>query len=527
MKRKLFLVALSIILLSGGWLGATGLTLLVALVPLMMISDMAEDSRKGWWSTCGWAALTFVGWNLATIWWIGYATPFGPIAATLFSAFYSLLGFMIYHTVSKRAPRALAYVVLVSVWIALEKFYMEGDLSWPWLLLGNGLSNDIWAVQWYEYTGIYGGALWILICNIFVFEVQRSVEPRQRRLRIIRSAVVVFAPIICSLVLFWSYKDSGDEALEISIIQPNVDFYNKGEDQVLEDNILSLMAKVPTTADIVVLPETVLPRSYWEASFINSPFANRLRDTMSAYSLEAEVVLGLNTLISYDDKVERPYTARKIPNTKRRYYDVFNSAAVVPPMRVDSTQVRHKSKLVIGVENVPSWLLDLFAFLSVDMGNIQIGQLGVGGAGEAFDIAGERVGVAICYEGLFGEFFSGFINDGAEVMTVISNDCWWHESPGFRHLYTITSLRAVEYRRSIARSANTGRSGYIDARGVSMESMAWGERGVMTHSVPLNDKVTVYAKFGDFVARIAQLVAMLSLLYYISYRVRKRHYLVD
>ncbi len=81
------------------YLSITGLGLLVAFVPLLMLSEKAENSRRGWWQTFWRALLSFVLWNAATIWWIWNATPIGPIAATLFSTFYNMVAFMLYHTV--------------------------------------------------------------------------------------------------------------------------------------------------------------------------------------------------------------------------------------------------------------------------------------------------------------------------------------------------------------------------------------------------------------------------------------------
>ncbi|MFR9621042.1 MAG: apolipoprotein N-acyltransferase [Rikenellaceae bacterium] len=522
MKRKLLLILLSIVLLSSGWLGFSGLPLLVALVPLLLISGEAEDSRRGWWSTFWWALAAFVGWNLATIWWIGNATLAGPIAATLFSSFYSIFGFMIYHTVSKRAPKALSYTVLVALWVALESYYMSGDFSWPWLLLGNGFSHDVWAVQWYEFTGIYGGSLWVLVSNVLLYEALRSGFNARR---FVGWCVAVVVPLVVSLAIFWSYDSSSTKELEVAVVQPNVDSYDRSiTDTQIEEHLFDLLADVPLSADVVLLSETILPSRYWQSSFDRSAFVTRLRNRMREIGLvDATIVAGVNTLELYQGE-SRPYTARAMQGRDGIYYDVFNSAAAIT---LEGSQLRNKSKLVIGVECTPKVVLDLFGLFNVDMGSITVGQIGKGGAGEAFDVDSTRIGVAICYEGLFGEFFGDFVRDGAQLMTIISNDCWWDNTPGYRQLYSISALRAVEYRRAIARCANTGISGFIDARGVSQQSMGWGEQGVMVRRVAMNDRMTFYAVHGDWVARISLLVAILSLLYYVSYRFRKRHYLVD
>ncbi|MDE5962917.1 MAG: apolipoprotein N-acyltransferase, partial [Alistipes sp.] len=101
----------------------SGWTLPVAFVPLLWVSDSYDGSRRAWWGMFGWAALAFVLWNAATIWWIWYATPVGPIAATLASTTLNLFAFMAFHTVSKSTGRTVGYVTLVAAWIATEYAY--------------------------------------------------------------------------------------------------------------------------------------------------------------------------------------------------------------------------------------------------------------------------------------------------------------------------------------------------------------------------------------------------------------------
>ncbi len=518
--KRVIAVAISIGALSSGWLGLTGLTLLVALVPLLWISANAEDSRSGWWSTFCWALITFVGWNLSTIWWIGYATPIGPVAATLASSFYSMFAFMLFHTVSKRAPKALAYTLLVSVWIAFEYNYTISDFSWPWLLLGNGFSNQIWTIQWYEYSGIFGGSLWVLLSNILIYEALKS---RNIVSKWIYAATFALVPLFISVIMYATYEeDEMAEHMEISVIQPNVDCYDRFyDDSQQESNLLSLLSDVSPTSELILMPEGAVPGYHWENHISRMPFLNKLRWAANNVAPEATLVFGTYTRYVYEKGAESD-TARAIPNQSISY-DLFNTAVAVG--KDDNISLRHKARLVIGVENTPTWIFDLFKFFVIEIGD-QLGQIGKGMTGEAFDIDDHRVGVAVCYEGLYGNFFGEFVRDGAELMSIISNDCWWEDTPGHKHLYTISAIRAVETRRAIARSANTGTSGFITARGDSVESLGWEERGVISQSLPLNNKMTIYTLYGDYIARIASFVAALSVLYYLVYRSRKRHHLV-
>ena len=435
---------------------------------------------------------------------------------------------MLYHTISKHAHKALAYTALVSAWIATEYWYTVGDVSWPWLLLGNGFSHDVWAVQWYEYTGIFGGSLWVLIANICIYEALkiRSLQ------RIITAAVVTLVPIIVSLTMWWSEEEPTAGSAKVSIIQPNIACYEKfvGKDEMQERNIIDLLEQVPKDVDFILLPETATPRYYWEPNLAELRFTtergdfwNELSDSLRARHPQAMLITGANTL-KYYERGAQTSTARKDRYTNG-YYDHFNAAVGIDAER--NTQIHHKGRLVIGVEKTPMpWLFEALEFLVIDLGGT-LGQIGQGPHGTAFTHRGITTGPAICYEGLYGDFYGGFVRRGAQFMSIISNDGWWNDTPGYKHLFTISRLRAIEHRRAIARCANTGRSGFISARGDVGETLQWEQRGVITQEVTLNNHKTFYTIYGDYVGRISEYVMLLSILYYIAYRVKKKNYLVE
>ncbi len=524
MARKFLASLLSVILLSLGWLGISGFGLLVGFVPLLWISSTADTSRRGWWGVFGWSALTFALWNLSTIWWIWFATPIGPFAATLASTTLNMIAFMLFHTLSKRGTRLLGYVALAAAWIMTEYWYTVSDFSFPWLVLGNGFSHEVWAVQWYDTTGVFGGSLWVLLSNIAIFEALQH----RSWAKIIRAAAVALVPLAMSLSIWFSYDEPNDESVEVSIIQPNVDCYDKfnGNGWLQQRNIIELIDEVPIEAQFILLPETAVPRYYYEphlglnGSSELGEFWVELSDTLAAKHPDALLITGANTIRSFAT-AEESQTQRKMPNSEE-YYDVYNTAVGIDAQ--SNTQIYHKGRLVIGVENTPTWIFDLMRFLVIDLGGT-VGQIGKGAEGEAFEHNGVSIGASICYEGLYGDYYGDFVRDGAEIMTIISNDGWWGNTPGHTHLFSISRLRAIEHRRAIARSANTGKSGFISPRGDVSQTLTWDKRGVITQRVPLNSKVTFYTKYGDYIARIAQLITALCVLCYIAYRVRQKDHL--
>lgn len=516
LKIKILCVVLSLAMLAPAWLGGSGLTLLVALVPLMMISASYSDSARDWWRMAGWAALTFVLWNAATIWWVWIATPAGPITATLFSAFWNLVGFMLYHYTSKRASKVLAYTLLAATWVATEYLYTSAEvLSFPWLTLGNGFSGDVWAVQWYSLTGVFGGSLWVVLSNIAIFEavVNRGVW------RIVRAAAVVVVPIVASLVMYWSYEPAA-ESVEVSVLQPNVDCYEEkfsGSELAQTKNIIELLAEVPSSSQVAVLPETALPERLDDDEPLEGRIIGEFASIIQREHPQTMLVTGATTIKQYDSQTKPTLTARE---TWGGYYDVYNSAVAV---NADGEQnLHHKMRLVIGVEAMPfTGFLDKF----VDLGGIT-GQLGRNDKAAVFDKGGVKYGPAICYEGIYGDCFARFAREGAEVMLVMSNDGWWGNTPGHRRLFDYCRLRAIETRRAIARSANTGVSGFINARGDIIQSLGWEKRGVLTQSIEVREEITPYVTYGDWVGRMSLLVALLGVLYYSAYSIKRKNHLV-
>jgi apolipoprotein N-acyltransferase len=130
------------------------------------------------------------------------------------------------------------------------------------------------------------------------------------------------------------------------------------------------------------------------------------------------------------------------------------------------------------------------------------------------------VAAVICYESIYGEFIGRFVRNGAELIFVITNDGWWGDTPGHRQHFSFSRLRAVETRRSIARSANTGISAFINQRGDVLQESEYWVPAVLKQSMNANSNITFYSMNGDYLARIASFISVMLLLIAISMRLR-------
>lgn len=494
MQKKLILSLLSALLLSLPWLGAGGWSLFVAFVPLLILQS--ENPRRfGLW-----AALTFTIWILASAWWVSVATMIAAVAVPVVGLFFCWIPFMMYHYVWRRQPGHLAWVVMVTAWICFEALYAYQDISFPWLSLGNGFATMPWAVQWYEYTGAFGGTLWVLVSNILVFNLwqqRRSVK------RIVAATVWIAIPLIFSIVRYTTYSEV-TEPLTVSVIQPNIDPYGEkfGHEALTQqqqsDIILSLAAKAPADVDFIITPETSFDDRIWAFQPMSSPTITSIRSFMASRYPHSTFIAGA---ISYDLTPSGDGT------------ESFNSALWIDSSGV--TGLYHKSKLVCGVELIP--YPEIFSMLQIDLGGV------ASSMGRQADRAVyKEVGVAICYESIYGAYFTEYIDRGARAMFVITNDGWWGNTQGHRQHLNYARLRAIESRRSIARSANTGISAVINQRGDVVERLDWDERGVINSSLNLNSERTVYTNYKDIVVRLSAYVLALSLLFFVGQRFRKK-----
>ena len=530
--RFLFLLpALSGVLLSIAW-PANGFTplIFVSWVPLLFMQDVCVSNetlktRKFVFFSTYFGFFVF---NLLTTWWVKYASFFGAVAAVFCNALFMAIAFMLFHEVRRAKFNGIAsYLSLILFWIAFEHLHMDWDLSWPWLTIGNSLAGMPLLAQWYEYTGVLGGSVWIIAVNVMALHVLFSVlavsqRPKLRQ-RIITLLATLLIPIAYSISLYLRYQERMNP-VDVVVVQPNIDPYNEKfsgltERQQLE-RILSLSDSViqfDTTSkpDFIVAPETALPSGMWEEELADHPQTNRIWKYLSDKK-STSFVIGAATNALYPDSSRRTLTARKFLDADL-YYDSYNTAL---NYGCDSTiQKHHKSKLVPGVEKMPfPAVFKHLEGLAIDLGGMT-GSLGVQDFPSVFTSCDSlRIAPVICYESIYGDFLSYSIRQGAGLIFIITNDGWWDDTPGYRQHQAYARLRAIEFRRSIARSANTGISCFINQRGEVQQATNWWVPTAIRQKINYNSELTFYARHGDFLGTLSLFGALGFLLWLIRVR---------
>lgn len=518
MKNNYLLALLSAVLLWLAWppIPYTGPLLWIAFVPLLFA---LENVMRGSFNKKGkkvflLGGLTGVVWNTASIYWVynslaavipHYAAiPISLIPFCL-AAVLMALAFRLYYQLRKRHSIALSLVSLACFWIAYEYLHQSWDLAFPWMTLGNGFASTHQLIQWYEYTGVYGGSVWIWATNILTFLALLSAKdkfPKSHRTKLLGGlAAIIVVPSLFSLARYINYEEHVNPS-NVVVVQPNIDPYGKfgpipPEEQITNLITLSQQAGQPNT-EFFIWPETAIAHSfgYDEEEFRSHPLFFRIQDFLSEYK-NGNVLSGIESYRVYPEP-----TGMSSMEFNGWFYDRFNAAVLIE--NSPKLQFYHKSKLVPGVEKLPfgeslAFMKPLFkafggatgSYGGQDKPSVFYAQSGIGAA------------PTICYESIWGNYVAEYVRQGAQFIAVVTNDGWWGNTSGKDQHLAYAKLRAIENRRWVARSANTGISAFINQRGDVIQKTEWWVPTALNQEINLNEEITLYTQTGDYMAYLA------------------------
>ena len=522
MKKNILLALLSGALLASAWV-TYGFTALIftALIPLLLMeARIRRDYRHTKRKVFALSYLAFLTWNIPTTWWIWYSTQIGAVFAILANTLLMTLTFFLYHIVAKRMNRKVSLIFLVAIWLSFEKFHLTWDVSWPWLNLGNVFSEQVTWIQWYEYTGTFGGTLWVWIVNIILFlAIENYLTTKNRKVlaQKVGVAMLFFAvPVVISYFQYINYSEAGKKTVDVIVLQPNIDPYAEKyslSNQEVSNLLLQLVAdKLDDKVNFVLTPETVFAENIKLNELPYAPEIDRLRTSVARYPKLNWV--GGTAMIEFVRDEAHTTSQSNYLSTYGIWYNDYNSAFLLN--RNPEIPLYHKSKLVVAVENFPyqNILKPILGETLINLGGTvalkttqpeRTAFAGVDTEGKAAPI--------ICYETIYGEFVTGYIKKGANFLAILTNDAWWRNTQGHKQLLSYTRLRAIETRRSVARSANTGISAFINGRGEVLKTLPYGTQGSLKGTIALNDEITFYVQMGDYIARIAYFLAFFMFLY--------------
>lgn len=518
MIKKFFLAILAPLLLWLAWPPMPlPITIFFGILPWLYLEKSLRSSSK--WAFWGFFYLSFCLFNIAIAWWVWNSSPGGAVMMVLVNAFFMTLPWALYRFTQRKLQGGLPYLLLILSWLSLEFVHYHWDINFPWLNFGNAFASIPQWVQWYEYTGVLGGSLWVLLLNILLFQFFES----RSKSKLLLHFPLFLLPIFLSYYIGFKTPIQQGKPLQVVCLQPSFDpWHEKFERDPLDllREMLALSEKyVDSGTDLLLLPETSLTQTIDTRYASNDVQILWLRKFSEKYP-SLRILTGADMQEIYYAKNRPNSTARKSENGI--YYDFYNSAIFLDKKYNPSWY--HKSVLVPGSEQMP--LLHLFPSiekLSIDLGGIR-GSLGKSKKAQALGDQEIQIAPIICYESVFGEYCGSYFQKNTNAMGIITNDAWWGNTPGYKQHLLYGSLRAIEQRKWIARSANTGISCLISPRGEILNATKWWDKTAAKGTIYLNTDATFYRKYGDYLGRTAafSFIILMLVLPYILFRRKKQ-----
>ncbi|MFA6216721.1 MAG: apolipoprotein N-acyltransferase [Candidatus Omnitrophota bacterium] len=426
--------------------------------------------------------LTGVLFWLGTVYWLIHVTFAGMLLLVLYLGLYFGIFGLAAVSVLNHPRVGLRVIVIPAVWVLLE--YARAHLlsGFPWALLSHSQYLNLPVIQIADITGAWGVSFLVMMVNVAIYMV--VVESRiLGRGGVLRKYGIV---LLCLAITFGYgyYKLSLTPAPQrqtpytVSVIQGNIPQELKWDirsRRAIINKYKELTAQaVSRKPDLIIWPEASLPVVLEEEPDYFAQVYGFIKE------IKTPLLLGAVTL------------------ENGSYYN----SALLMSADGEIQQKYNKLHLVPFGEYIP--FRQTFPFLATI---VPIGDISPGRKYSVFSSPqhpANRFSVLICFEDLFPELSRVFVQKGAGFLVVMTNDAWFGKTSAAYQHCAASVFRAVENRRPVVRSANTGISGFVDPKGRITALVADNNAenifidGYLTREVDAGSKhISFYTRAGD------------------------------
>ena len=479
--------------------------------------------------------ITFFLYHGISNWWIGswqaetdpYLTA-SAITLGIFHPFFFMVPFIAFFYLKKKIGSSQALWLFPFLWTSFEWLHNLGELSYPWLTIGNTQIYNYHWIQFVDITGVWGASFLICLVNVLIFKgiiYYRTISERKFNKEIIIKygipvLMIFLIPGIYSVIRINQYNPASllknNPKATIGVVQPNINPWKKWDGnvesqiavyQTLQDSLIKAVGK----PDLMIWCETAIPTHTRINNIYDYQGLKRWSD-----STNVSLMTGVAELLIFNSKASATSTARQFRDDSSTYFESYNSAMMINPHDMNPAQKYQKMRLTPFAERLPyaQYLLFMRSWFEWGVG---ISAWGIGKEQSALTVKkkGKSFTIApiICIESVYPDFVSGFAQKGAGVYSVITNDSWYDFTPGPEQHFLIAAMRAIENRRYLARSANSGVSGFISATGKTIVKLPQYQRSALAATVPIITDITIYTKFGGWLPIFSSLLSLAVLIF--------------
>lgn len=444
----------------------------------------------------------------------------GPVIGYLL--FFIPLSSLVWYMLKSHLPYKPFF--LAFLWMCYEITKSTGFLGYPWGLIAQPLHSFLSFIQVVDLIGIFGLGFFIALLNsslAFILAKKETTFSKEILKATLGSYIIFIIYGISSLYLPFNPNTH----ISVLMVQVNEDPWGiDGEFKALETSIRLTEEALSNNPNIevVIWSETLLKRLYFSSFYSDFPFENSLHSLISNYPIYW--LIGAPTLGSENLSLkEKEIIKEKIENMNflkkgeitpplwqeiykstpfpRASYEPYNSILFINNKGVIQNTYS-KNRLVPFAENVPFLETFPFSWIYEKIGISSLWKIGE--EDPIFTLKNDKnetinLGLLICFEDAFDLIAREAVIKGADILVNLTNDSWSKTYSAEWQHHIVAKFRAIENKRTLIRSTNSGVTSIIDPWGRVLKRLPLFEEGSLEYSVPVYNKITsLYTKAGDW-----------------------------
>jgi len=511
---NLALTALAAVLFAASFpnlLLENGLPLLawVCYAPIFIVIQRSNFAASVFWGALyGYSAYSLFNY------WLGVFHPLaGIIVGILFTCYMAIL-FPLLKLARVFFPKR-GYLAQWLIWLGYEYLRTLGFLGYSYGVTAYSQWRVLPLIQMAAVFGVWGVSCLTVFPSAWLAaalegaDFSRGIKGCARAVKnfFARDKIppLAWAAVLCAAFIAGAASMGNYAAApkaRIALIQHNADPWRGGLDEYrrnfktltrLSDEALAAGQNI----DLVVWPETAfVPRIYWHETYRDDPASWLLVRDLLNYLAAQETPF----LIGNDDARKEP---AKNPNPAEDYRVDYNAAMLFERGKI--TQAYRKLHLVPFTEHFPYKKQFPRIYRALEASDTHFWEKG--SEALVFSGPGFRFSSPICFEDTFGYLSRNFVRNGAELIINISNDAWSASLPAQNQHLSMAVFRAVENRRSMARSTASGQTCAIDPSGRIIALAPPFTEAWISAEVPIVAGLTPYTRCGDFAGKAFAILA--------------------
>lgn len=429
-------------------------------------------------------------WAVLTLFWIASNTFAGAALAISINPLHYAIVWWLFRKIHQRS-QTLALWSFPVLWTAAEFLRHFSDLRFNWMNIAHTQTYYLPFIQFIEWTGYLGITLLLGYMSVLLYIVFYKKQNLIRNL--IGLSILIILPLLYGGFRLSALGGKNFPTLKVGVVQPNMDPFQKWDSQ-FQDSTFTILKNSTyelNDADLVVWPETATPFYLrYKPNYLFQVY--HIVDSLNIY-----LITGTPDVKYVDNDNYVTYNSAFFFSPHRRDFESYNKIALVPAAESMPFKNAFPFLRELDVGGGDFFAGDEFKVFTIKA-NLREHRIKGSLRKNSLSNSEVKVSTVICFDSVFPHIVRQFVKNGARILTIITNDAWFGNTSGPYQHAQYAVLRAIENRVSIARSANTGISMFIDPIGKKHEIAGLQKQAEIIYDLPVTQNLTFYSRHGEW-----------------------------